>query len=525
MVVGAGPAGIYMLHRLRSLGLRAVVLEAGDDIGGTWYWNRYPGARCDVESLDYSYSFCPALEQEWEWSERYPAQPEMLAYLRHVVERFDLRRDMRLSTRVTAAHYDEESSLWRVHTDTGEILTARFCIMATGCLSVPKLPETAGLETFQGLAVHTARWPAEGVDIRGKRVGVIGTGSSAVQCAPVLARQAAEVTVFQRTAGYCLPAHNRPLDPDEQSARKREYPAYRQRARHSAFGVPEAPPMKSALAVEPQERTATYWQHWQAGGPRAMLAAYYDLLVSKKANDTAAEFVRARIRDGVDDPATAEMLIPRDHAFGTKRPCLESGYYAMYNRDNVRLVDVGGSIPFEITPEGVRAADGDHPCDVLVLASGFDAMTGALDRIDIRGRGDSALRDKWAHGPRTYLGLGIAGFPNLFTVAGPGSPSVLSNMMVSIEQHVEWIADCISHLNTTGRVSIEATAEAEEAWTEHVERVGGLTLYPATASWYTGANVPGKPRVFLPYVGGVGAYRKKCDEVAAGGYLGFALAE
>jgi cyclohexanone monooxygenase len=523
VVVGAGLAGLYMLYRLRGLGVTARCYEAGDGVGGTWYWNRYPGARCDIESLDYSYSFSAELEQEWEWSERYPAQPEMLRYIEHVADRFDLRRDITFGTRVTAAHFDEAARRWQVRTDTGEIAAARFCVMAAGCLSTPKEPEVDGLDAFRGDWYHTGRWPHEGVDFTGRRVAVIGTGSSGIQAIPIIAEQAAHLTVFQRTAGFSLPARNVPLDAETQRARKAAYRRYREAARRSGYGVPNEPPTRSALEVAPEERLERYEDGWRRGGMTAIISAYTDLLVSREANETAAEFIRAKIREMVHDPEVAAMLAPTDHPYGTKRPCLDTGYYATYNRDNVTLVDLRRSPIKDITATGIRTVDGDHEVDAIVFAIGYDAMTGPLNAIDIRGRGGVALRDVWAAGPRTYLGLGVAGFPNLFTITGPGSPSVLSNMMVSIEQHVEWIAGCLAHLRDQDLALIEPTEAAQDAWVRHVAQIGDRTLYPLANSWYMGANVPGKPRVFMPYIGGVGTYRQKCDEVAANGYEGFTL--
>lgn len=523
-IVGAGFAGMYMLHKVRGLGLSARVFEAGDGVGGTWYWNRYPGARCDVESMDYSYSFSPELEQEWEWTERYPRQPEILRYAEHVADRFDLRRDISFRTKVTGAAYDEAAGVWRLEIDPGAPVTARFVVMATGCLSVPKWPEVAGVGAFGGRTFHTARWPHEGVDFTGRRVAVIGTGSSGIQSIPHIAEQAAHLTVFQRTANYSLPARNGPLDPAAQRDLKANYRAYRQEARTSASGVPRAMPTKSALEATPDERERAYRTAWETGGLFGLSGAYTDIRSDMAANDTAAEFIRARILEAVDDPERAAALAPRDHPFGTKRPCLDSGYYGTYNRPNVTLVDLKRTPIAEITASGVRTSEGAYEVDDLVFATGFDAMTGALLAIDPVGRGGERLTDKWAAGPRTYLGLGMAGFPNLFTVTGPGSPSVLSNMMVSIEQHVEWIADCLAELQRRGATLIEPTLDAEDAWVTHVNEVGAATLFPRANSWYMGANVPGKPRVFMPYVGGVGPYRETCDQVTTRDYEGFKLA-
>ncbi|HEX9477120.1 MAG TPA: NAD(P)/FAD-dependent oxidoreductase [Methylomirabilota bacterium] len=522
VIVGAGFAGMYMLHRLRGLGLTARVYEAGKGVGGTWYWNRYPGARCDVESMDYSYSFSDQLQQEWHWTERYSAQPEILKYANHVADRFDLRRDIQFETRVTAAVFDERTSRWNIETDRGERVSAQFCIMATGCLSEAQVPDIEGVGSFEGRWYHTGRWPHEGVDFTGLRVAVIGTGSSAIQSIPLIAQQATHLFVFQRTPNYSMPAQNAPLDPEYERRIKAEYADFRRQARESRVGFVVDRSGDSALAVPAGEREREYEKRWSRGG-LGFSAAYTDLLTSKDANDTAAEFFRAKIRSIVRDPAVADALCPQDYPLGTKRLCVDTGYYATFNRDNVTLIDVRRTPIAAITPKGVRTRETEYAVDAIVFATGFDAMTGALLAIDIRGRAGQRLRDKWAAGPRTYLGLTVAGFPNLFTITGPGSPSVLSNMIVSIEQHVDWIADCAAHLRASRRRCIEATLEAEDAWVAHVNEVGHTTLYPLAKSWYMGANVPGKPRIFMPYIGGVGVYRQKCDEVAAKGYEGFAL--
>ena len=522
VVVGAGFAGLYMLHRLRGLGLSARVFEAGGGIGGTWYWNRYPGARCDVESLDYSYSFCDDLQQEWHWTERYATQPEILRYIHHVADRFDLRRDIQLETRVTAARFDEMANRWQIDSDRGDRVSARFCIMATGCLSAAQVPDIPGLETFAGARYHTGRWPHEWVDFTGQRVGVIGTGSSAIQSIPVITRQAAHLVVFQRTPNFSVPAHNAPLDADHERRVKANYAEFRQQARESRVGFVVPTTQQSALAVSPEERERAYEERWQRGG-LGFGATFTDLLTNQEANDTAAAFFRTKICSIVRDPAVAEALIPNDYPVGTKRICVDTGYYDTFNRDTVTLVDLRREPLEAITPRGVQTRAAEYACDSLVFATGFDAMTGALRAIDIRGRGGRALREAWADGPRAYLGLAVAGFPNLFTITGPGSPSVLSNMMVSIEQHVDWIADCLAHLGARELHTIEATAEAQEGWVAHVNDLANATLYPLAKSWYTGANIPGKPRIFMPYVGGVGAYRATCDEIAARGYDGFDL--
>jgi cation diffusion facilitator CzcD-associated flavoprotein CzcO len=523
VIVGAGFAGMYMLHRLREQGFTTRVFEAGADVGGTWYWNRYPGARCDVESLSYSFSFSKELEQEWTWTERYSAQPEILAYANHVADRFDLRKDITFNTRVSSSVFDEETQRWICTTDGGEKISTQHLVMAVGCLSSSKLPEVPGIDSFQGETYHTGHWPHEGVDFTGKRVGVIGTGSSAIQSIPLIAQQASQLTVFQRTPNFSLPARNRPLTEDELSAMKSRYPEFRNEARWSGFGVPVTDPEKSALEVSEEERQRTYEEAWGQGNLVAIILAYTDLLYDKAANDTAAEFIRNKIRSIVKDPETAEALCPKDHPFSTKRPCLDSGYFETYNRDNVKLVDLRKSPLEAITPTGIRTSSDEFEFDAIVFATGFDAMTGSLVNVDVRGRGGVALKDAWTAGPRTYLGVNVAGFPNFFTITGPGSPSVLSNMMVSIEQHVEWISDCIAHVREHGIATIEATPESQDEWVAHVNEVGDQTLYPTANSWYMGSNVPGKPRVFMPYIGGVGAYREKCDEVAGKGYEGFVL--
>jgi cation diffusion facilitator CzcD-associated flavoprotein CzcO len=523
VIVGAGFSGLYQLYRLRDLGLTTRVFEAGDGVGGTWYWNRYPGARCDIESLSYSYSFSPELEQEWEWSERYPTQPEVLRYLEHVAERFDLLRDVTLSTRVLGAHWDDAAARWTVTTDTGESVSAQFVIMATGVLSASKLPEVPGLERYRGRTHHTARWGKDEVRFDGLRVGVIGTGSSGIQSIPLIAEQAADLTVFQRTANFSTPARNRPLDPAEVADMKANYRAWRAAQRVSGYGVPAEPATELALSVSELDRLAAYEAGWAKGEIVGLISCYLDILLDPAANETASEFAREKIRAVVTDPEVAETLSPRTFPIGTKRLCLDTGYYETFNKPNVYLVDLRKTPLVEFTEAGLRTSDRDYELDAIVFATGFDAMTGALTAIDIRGRDNAWLADEWRNGPRTYLGIAVAGFPNMFTVTGPLSPSVLSNMVVSIEQHVEWITGCIAHMRAAGAGSIEATAEAEAGWVQHVAEVGSLTLFPAADSWYTGANVPGKPRVFLPYIGGVGTYRQICDEVAADNYRGFTL--
>lgn len=526
VIVGAGIAGLYMLHRLRALGMTSRVFEKGDGVGGTWYWNRYPGARCDIESMDYSYSFDDDLQQEWHWSERYARQPEILRYVNHVADRFDLRRDITFETTVTSAVWDDEAKRWLVETNRGERVSCQFCVMATGCLSVPQAPRFAGLESFRGPWYQTGLWPHDGVDFSGQRVAVIGTGSSAIQSIPVIAAQAQHLHVFQRTPNFSVPAHSRPLDPEYERRVKANYAEFRKTARESRAGFVVATNANTeipALEATPEQRRQEYEARWAHGG-FGLMSSFSDLYSNLDANETAAEFVRGKIREIVHDPATAELLCPRSYPIGTKRLCVDTEYYETYNRDNVTLVDIRSAPIVEITPAGLRTSDGAYEFDAIVFATGFDAMTGALFAIDIRGRGGESLREKWASGPRTYLGIATAGFPNMFLITGPGSPSVLSNMIVSIEQHVDWATGCIEYLAERGIASMDATPEAEERWGERVIEVGNETLYPLASSWYMGANIPGKPRVFMPYVGGVGAYRTECDEVASRGYDGFALA-
>ena len=525
VIIGGGLAGLYAIHKLRGMGLSVRAYEAGDGVGGTWFWNRYPGARCDVESLEYSYSFNDDLQQEWKWPERYGNQGEILAYINHVADRFDLRRDVQLNTRIVAAEFDQTKGRWILRTQAGEIVDAKYCIMCCGNLSTPKVPSFKGLESFQGKWYHTGLWPQEPVDFTGQRVGVIGTGSSSVQMIPIIAKQARQLTVFQRTANFSLPARNQPMDPQRESTHKAHYPERRRAAYDTPFGIAgHPPPVKSALEATPEERNRVYEARWAEGGSISFLYAYTDLLVSKEANDTAAEFVRQKIRGIVTDQATAELLAPKDHPIGTKRLCLDTNYYETYNQPNVKLVDARSAPVEEITPSGLRTAKADYEFDAIVFATGFDAMTGALLEVHITTTDGHSLRDKWQDGPLTYLGLMVAGFPNMFIVTGPGSPGVKTQMILSIEQHVNWISDCIRYLDEKGYRHIDAQVGAESEWVAHVNEVADSTLYPLANSWYLGSNIPGKPRVFMPYVGGVPSYKLKCDAVAAEGYSGFELA-
>ena len=524
IVVGAGVGGLYALHRLRGLGLNVGVFEAGSDVGGTWYWNRYPGCRCDVESMEYSYSFSDDLQQEWKWPERYGTQPEILRYVNHVADRFDLRRDIRFNTRVLAGSFDETANRWTLETDRHGAISAPYCIMATGNLSTPRVPDFPGLENFAGKWYHTGLWPHEGVDFTGQRVGIIGTGSSGVQSIPLIAKQAKHLHVFQRTANFSLPARNAPLEAQVEQRHKAEYADRRKAAFDTPFGIAGyPPPAKSALEVPSEEREAAYEAKWAEGGSISFLYAYNDLLVNKAANNTASEFVRNKIRATVRDQTVAELLAPKDHPIGTKRLILDTNYYETYNRDNVTLVDARGAPIEEITAAGIRTTDTEYAFDAIVFATGFDAMTGALLDIDLRGTNNAKLKDKWADGPCSNLGLMMAGFPNMFLITGPQSPSVKAQMILACEQHVDWIVDCLTHMKSQNLARIETSQSAEDGWVTHNNEVADGTLYPLANSWYMGANIPGKPRIFMPYVGGFDRYKRTCDDVAANGYEGFTL--
>ncbi len=520
VIVGAGFAGLFMLHRLRTLGLSALVIEAGTGVGGTWYWNRYPGARCDVESVEYSYKFSDALQQEWTWSERYATQPEILRYLNHVADRFDLRKDITLNTRVLSAHFDDTSERWTISTDTGATFDAQFCIMATGCLSMMNKPKLDNLEAYKGAIYYTGEWPHAGVDFTGKRVGVIGTGSSSIQCIPIIAEQAATLTVFQRTPGYCVPARNAPLDPAEVQHIKANYAEFRKKNESFAFAFDLGNPKPSAKSASVEERQRVFEECWRRGGLR-FLGSYEDLIIDRESNDIAADFLKEKIKEIVQDPGVAKKLLPTI-TVGCKRLCLDTNYYATYNRPNVTLVDIKESPIARVLTHGLATTEKEYDLDCIVFGTGFDAMTGALNRIDIRGRQGFALKDKWAEGPRAYLGLASADFPNMFFVSGPGSPSVLTNMVPSIEQHVEFIGRCLAHMKAFNVTSIQPSQEAENTWVDHVNSVADGTLYPGCNSWYLGANVPGKPRIFMALVG-FPDYVKKCEQVESSGYEGFIL--
>ena len=553
MVVGAGFAGMYLLHRLRRQGRSVIVFEAAPDVGGTWWWNRYPGARCDVPSMEYSYSFDPALEQEWTWTEVMAGQPEILRYARHVADRYELRSDIVFDTRVTAAHWNDDDERWLVTTDSGHRVSARWCLMATGCLSVPNTPDLPGLASFDGPVLHTGRWPSEEPDLDGQRVGVIGTGSSGVQAVPELAERSAHLTVFQRSPVYTVPANNRPLRDEIVAQFKQRYAEIRERQRNSvsgflgpaalkpppadegrartsergdddtggAAGTPQTRDRRPGLLdLDPDERRAVFDQH----GPGAFMR-FRDVYLDPEANAVACQLFLDEIDKLVDDPEVAEALKPRQYPLACKRQVLDTDYYITFNRADVALVDLRQDPLVEVTPTGIRTASGETEIDVLVLATGFDAMTGALSRIDIQGREGQRLVDTWADGPRTYLGLQMAGFPNLFTVTGPGSPSVLANMIVAIEHHVDWIMDCLDHLDRSGASTIEPAVEAVDGWVAEVNEAAEGTMYtaPSCNSWYLGSNIEGKSRVFMPYVGGFGRYRRRCQDIVDRGYEGFVI--
>jgi cyclohexanone monooxygenase len=523
IVIGAGFAGMYQLHRLRDeLGLSVKVFERGSDVGGTWYWNRYPGARCDVESLFYCYSFSEELQQEWEWTERYPSQPEILRYADHVADKFDLRKDIKFNTSVSTAAFDATDNTWTVTLDNGSQASAPFLITAVGCLSASQIPDFPGLENFTGPTYHTGRWPHEVIDFTGKRVAVIGTGSSGIQVIPKIAEEATHLTVFQRTPNFSVPAHNRPLSADEQLEVKSHYADLRANARLSPSGSLFDPPAGNALELDEDQQVAALEKSWAYGGP-GFMSTFMDTMVDEAANQISAEFVRARIRSIVKDQGVADLLSPTTYPIGSKRICVDTDYYETFNRANVDLISVADTPIDEITATGVRVDGTTCEVDAIVFATGYDAITGPLNAIDIRGLDGVALRAEWAHGPKTYLGIASAGFPNLFMITGPGSPSVLGNVIVAIEQHVDWVTDLIANAREAGIVRVEAEREAQDSWVEHVNEVASYTLFPRAASWYVGANIPGKPRVFIPYLSGYGAYRELCDNIATDGYRGFAL--
>ncbi|QCB49165.1 NAD(P)/FAD-dependent oxidoreductase [Rhodococcus sp. PAMC28707] len=522
VVVGAGLAGLYAMHKFRGQGLDVQGFEAASDVGGTWYFNRYPGARCDVESVDYSYSFDDELQQEWDWSERYATQPEILAYLEHVADRFDLRSGFEFDTRVVSATFDEQAARWNIVTDKGEKVTARFCVLATGALSTTNLPNIPGRDSFGGEILHTGDWPRTGVDFAGKRVGVIGTGSSGIQSIPLIAEQAATLHVFQRTPNFSVPASNRPLDEETRREQKATYAERRRKSWASGGGSPFVSNPKSALEVPADEREAEFEQYWELGGV-LFAKTFADQMSDIEANNLARGFAERKIRAVIEDQAVADVLIPTDHPIGSKRIVTDSGYFATYNRDNVTLVNLREAPITAIDETGIATAGAHYDLDMIVFATGFDAITGSLDRIDIRGRDGVLLREKWTAGPQTLHGIAAAGFPNLFLITGPGSPGVLANMVLGSEQHVNWIADAIAYVDSNDYAIIEAGEQAAADWMSECAAVAAKTLFPQANSWYMGANIEGKPRVFMMYAGGFGNYGKKIAEVAAEGYKGFEL--
>lgn len=522
VVVGAGFAGLYALHKLRSNGLRVRVFEAGPDVGGTWYFNRYPGARCDVESVDYCYSFSDALQREWDWSEKYATQPEILAYINWVADRLDLRRDITLNARVNSAVLDEAQLRWTVTTETGERVTARFCVMATGPLSAAMTPPFPGLDTFAGQVYHTAAWPHEPVDFTGKRVAVIGTGSSGIQSIPIIAEAASQLYVFQRTPNYSVPAGNRPLSDSDRAEVKAHYAERRRISWRSGGGSPHVAHPKLTMEATPEERREAFEKRWELGGV-LFSKTFADQMIDPVANEEARKFYEEKVRAVIDDPVLADLLIPNDHPIGTKRICTDSNYFQTFNRPNVKLISVRKTPIMSIDATGINITDAHYDLDAIVLATGFDAMTGALAKIDIVGRDGRRLSDDWSGGPRTYLGLGVDGFPNLFLVSGPGAPAVLANMVLHAEANVNWIADCIAYLDAHDYTAVEATTDAVDDWGAECARRADATLFTKADSWYLGANVPGKPRVFMLFVGGFGVYLDICAEVANAGYKGFSL--
>ncbi|MFT5389939.1 MAG: cyclohexanone monooxygenase [Gammaproteobacteria bacterium] len=520
VIVGAGFSGLYLLHRFRQQGITARCFERGDGVGGTWYWNRYPGARCDVESMQYSYGFDDELQQEWTWPEKFSGHADIRAYADHVADRFGLRENIALNTEVHTAHYDETERRWAIETSSGETVSAQHFVMAGGCISTAQIPNFEGVSDYQGKTYHTGRWPHETVDFSGQRVAVIGTGSSGIQAIPVIAEQAAQLTVFQRQANFTIPSRNQPMTLEYAGTWKSGYADKRHEMRYLPNGVLRVFNDKSALEVSEEERLATYEARWLAGGS-GFLGSFNDIMTNKAANDTMAEFVRDKIRQTVKAPAIAEILCPTTHPIGTKRLCVDTRYFETYNRENVELVDISLTPIERLTKSGLTVNGRSFEFDAIVFATGFDAMTGTLFNVDIRGRDALPLKQKWEAGPRTYLGLMTESFPNLFMITGPGSPSVKSNMLTSIEQHVDLVADTIIYMRDEGLVAIEPELDAENEWVEHVQVVAHKTLFPQANSWYMGANIPGKPRLFMPYIGGVGAYRKICEDVVAQDYKGF----
>ena len=520
VVVGAGFSGLYLLYRLRKAGFSTRVFERGGDVGGTWYWNRYPGARCDVESLQYSYSFDEQLQQDWHWPEKFSAQPDILAYANHVADRFNLKKDIEFNIEVKASRFDEKLKTWKITTNTGEEINAQYFIMATGCISTTQIPNIKGLSDYVGNTFHTGDWPHEEVDFSGQSIAVIGTGSSGIQSIPVLAKQAKKLTVFQRTPNYSIPSQNEPMTKKYERSWKDVYSERRKEMRYSAHGSLKDLNDVPALSVDEDQRQELYTKRWAIGGT-GFLGSFNDLLTNADANYTAAEYVRQQIKRVVKDKETAEILCPRSYPIGTKRICIDTGYFETYNRENVKLVDISKKPIQRLVTDGIIVDDQLYPFDSIIFATGFDAMTGSIFNVDIKGRGGLALKEKWNAGPKTYLGLMSASFPNLFMITGPGSPSVKSNMIMSIEQHVDLVIETLLSMRRKGLSVVEPELEAENKWVDHVQEVANKTLFPQANSWYMGANIPGKPRLFMPYIGGVGAYREICEEIVANNYRGF----
>ena len=520
VVVGAGFSGLYLLYRLRKAGFSTRVFERGGDVGGTWYWNRYPGARCDVESLQYSYSFDEQLQQDWHWPEKFSAQPDILAYANHVADRFNLKKDIEFNIEVKASWFDENLKTWKITTNTGEKINAQYFIMATGCISTTQIPNIKGLSDYVGNTFHTGDWPHEEVDFSGQSIAVIGTGSSGIQSIPVLAKQAKKLTVFQRTPNYSIPSQNEPMTKKYERSWKDVYSERRKEMRYSAHGSLKDLNDVPALSVDEDQRQELYTKRWAIGGT-GFLGSFNDLLTNADANYTAAKYVRQQIKRVVKDKETAEILCPRSYPIGTKRICIDTGYFETYNRENVKLVDISKKPIQRLVTDGIIVDDQLYPFDSIIFATGFDAMTGSIFNVDIKGRDGLALKEKWNAGPKTYLGLMSASFPNLFMITGPGSPSVKSNMIMSIEQHVDLVIETLLSMRRKGLSVVEPELEAENKWVDHVQEVANKTLFPQANSWYMGANIPGKPRLFMPYIGGVGAYREICEEIVANNYRGF----
>lgn len=522
VVIGAGFAGLRALYRLRSMGKNVAVLEASEGVGGVWFHNGYPGARCDVESYDYSYSFSPELEQEWRWSERYATQPEILRYINHVADRFDLRKDIRFNTFMEEARYDEKAARWTIRSKDGRVWSAQYFVMCVGQLSSPKAPNYPGQSEFKGEIIHSAVWPKHKVEFAGKRVAIIGTGSSGMQMTPIIAKEAKHLTVFQRTANFSIPASNAPVSDEEDRLVKATYRERREQAWNSPTGLGFKPNKQSALDVSQEERDKVYEAAWNRLGYGFALS-YFDILLSKPANDTAAEFIRKKIASVINDPLVREKLVPKGHAFAARRPSVDSGYFQAFNRDNVELADVRESPIVEFTSDGIRTTAKAHAFDMIIFATGFDAFTGSLLKPNIVGRAGRTLRDKWSAGPITQLGVSVSEFPNMLIVVGPGSPSLLSNVMVSTEEQIDWLAELIRHMDSHQIVEFEAESDAEISWVAHVNERAKETLYMTADSYYNGAEVAGKPKVFMPYSGGVRGYRRILQKCAQEGYSGFAL--